>query len=308
MNTTKLGLVAGVLLLIVLMSSLYTINEKEQAILLQFGKPVGALQDAGLHFKLPWPIQEVKRFEKRYLEWDGEANQVPTSEKTYIWVDVFARWKISDPLKFYQSMNNELLAQSRLDDIIDSATRTFISENTLIEVVRNSNRELKSSIEVFGGEEELPAVRLGRDHITDLILEKAKEAMPAFGIELTDVRIKRINYTEQVRQEVYNRMISERNRIAEESRSEGKGERARIDGERQKELKKITSEAYQIAQGIKGKADAEATRIYAESFGRDPNFYSFLKTLESYKATMKANTTLILNTDNEYLKYLKKIR
>ncbi|MFQ5641520.1 MAG: protease modulator HflC [bacterium] len=308
MNTTKLGLVAGVLLLIVLMSSLYTINEKEQAILLQFGKPVGALQDAGLHFKLPWPIQEVKRFEKRYLEWDGEANQVPTSEKTYIWVDVFARWKISDPLKFYQSMNNELLAQSRLDDIIDSATRTFISENTLIEVVRNSNRELKSSIEVFGGEEELPAVRLGRDHITDLILEKAKEAMPAFGIELTDVRIKRINYTEQVRQEVYNRMISERNRIAEESRSEGKGERARIDGERQKELKKITSEAYQIAQGIKGKADAEATRIYAESFGRDPNFYSFLKTLESYKATMKANTTLILNTDSEYLKYLKKIR
>lgn len=309
MSMPRIGVIAvAVLAFLIFMGSFYTVDEREQVIILQFGKPVGEpVKDAGLHFKLPL-VQDVRKFEKRYLEWDGEANEVPTSEKTYIWVDVFARWRISDPLRFYQRVNNEANAQSRLDDIIDSATRTYISENPLIEAVRNSNRDLQSSIESIGEEVAVATIKIGRERITDLILKKAKEAMPEFGIELTDVRIKRINYTEQVREKVFDRMISERRRIAEKSRSEGQGEKARVDGEREKELKKITSEGYRIAQEIKGKADAEATSIYANAFGRDPEFYSFLQTLESYKSTMKSNTTVILKTNSEYLKFLKNIR
>lgn len=295
-----------------LKATVYTLSETEQAIILQFGRPVGQpIKDAGLHFKLPFPIQEVKTFDKRFLEWDGEAKQIPTAEKTYIWIDTFARWRISDPLKFYQRVTNELAGQSRLDDIINSAVRAYVSENELIELVRNTNRELQSSIDESEGPLGAAAVtkiKEGRDKITAMILSKAQQSMAEFGIELLDVRIKRLNYSEKVRQKVYDRMISERRRIAEKYRSEGQGQKAEIDGKRQKELQRITSEGYRRSQEIKGRADAEATKIYAAAYGRDPEFYSFVQTLESYKSTLKKNTTLILDTDSEFLKYLKRIR
>ncbi|MEE9170738.1 MAG: protease modulator HflC [bacterium] len=305
------GIVVAFLLLILLIAATFTVDETEQVIILQFGKPVGEpIREAGLYFKIPF-IQEVKTFEKRVLEWDGDANEVPTSDKRYIWVDTFGRWRIIDPLKFYQSVNNERNAQSRLDDIIDSATRNFISENLLIEAVRNSNREMETTIEEqegLGIEGAGLAIEKGRDQITDLILEKAQENMAQFGIELLDVRIKRINYREDVRQKVYERMISERKRIAEKYRSEGEGRKAEVDGEREKEFQIITSQAYRTAQEIKGDGDAEATRIYANAYNRDPDFYSFIQTLETYKSTMIQNSTLILNTDSDYLKYLKSMR
>ncbi|MBT5871830.1 MAG: protease modulator HflC [Candidatus Latescibacteria bacterium] len=303
----------AVLLLLVLSASTYTVDETEQVIILQFGKPVGEpITEAGLHFKMPL-IQDVITFDKRIHEWDGDENQIPTSDKKYIWVDTFARWRIVSPLKFYQSVNNERNAQSRLDDIIDSATRNYVSENLLIEVVRNSNRELQITIEEaegFGLENTTDLqIEQGREKITELILAKAAETMPQYGIELLDMRIKRMNYIEEVRQKVYERMISERKRIAEKFRSEGQGRKAEIDGEREKEMQRITSEAYRTAQEIKGKADAEATRIYASAFNRDPEFYSFIQTLETYKSTLdKKNTTMILSTDSDFLKYLKKVR
>jgi len=309
--TRMLISIGGFLIFILANQCFYTLDETEQAIILEFGKPVGkSITDAGLHFKVPF-IQKVTVFDKRFLEWDGDAKQVPTAEKTYIWVDTFARWRIADPLKFYQRVTNEISAQSRLDDIINSAVRTFVSENLLIELVRNSNRELQSSIDISVtalGVVAIDSIQFGRENINEMILRKAKEAMPDFGIQLFDVRIKRINYSEQVQKKVYERMISERHRIAEKFRSEGQGLKAEIDGKRQKELQRITSEGYRRAEEIKGHADAEATKIYAEAFGKDPEFYSFLQTLESYKTTLKDNTTLILSTDSEFLKYLKDIR
>ena len=304
------GGVLGVLALVFLMGSLFVVDETEQVIVLQFGRPIGEpITTAGLNFKIPF-IQEVRKFDKRVLEWDGDENQIPTSDKKYIHVDTFGRWRIVDPLKYLQSVKgDELSAQSRLDDIIESATRNFISENLLLEAVRNTNREMQTTIEEqgrIGTQRIVLEIKKGREQITREILAKAAEAMPEFGIELLDVRIKRINYIEEVREKVYERMISERKRIAEKSRSEGQGRKAEIDGERQKEYQRISSEAYREAQKIKGRGDAEATRIYANSFGRDPEFYSFIETLESYKITMKSNTTLILSTNTEYLKYLKK--
>ncbi len=305
--------IVAVIVFVTLNSAFYAIDETEQAIILQFGKPIGeSIQEAGLHFKLPF-IQDIKRFDKRVLEWDGDPNQVPTSDKKYIWVNTFGRWRIVDPLKFYQSVRgDERAAQSRLDDLIDSATRNFLSENLLIEAVRNTNRVLRTTIEdqesSFSAEVRTVEIEKGREEITELIQNAAAEAMPEFGIELLDMQIKRINYIDEVREKVYERMISERKRVAEKFRSEGEGRRAEINGEREKELQRITSEAYRTAQEIEGKADAEATRIYASSFNRDPDFYSFIQTLESYKQTMKKNTTVIINTDSEYLKYLKNIR
>lgn len=313
-STIAIGIVAA-LILILILSSMYTVDETEQVIILQFGEPVGEPinengDEAGLHFKIPF-IQTIVTFDNRVLQWDGDENQIPTSDKKYIWVDTFARWRIVDPLKFYQSVRDEITAQSRLDDIIDSATRNFISENLLIEAVRNSNRKLETTLEEqvsFGLDTGVVQIEKGREGIMDSVKQKASESMHEFGIELLDVRIKRVNYIEEVRQKVYERMISERKRIAEKFRSEGQGRKAEIDGERQKELQRITSEAYRTAQEIKGKADAEATKIYANAFNRDPDFYSFLQTLETYKSTINTNTTLILNTDSEYLKFLKNIR
>ncbi|MCX8012429.1 MAG: protease modulator HflC [Desulfobacterota bacterium] len=290
------------------LDSFYTINETEQVVITQFGKPVGEpINSPGLKFKLPF-IQKTNVFPKNLLEWDGDPGQINTLDKTYIWVDTFARWRIKDPLLFFRTVYNEIGAQKKLDDLIDPAVRNFITSHHLIDCVRNSNRLMDTEeigLEQIG--EKIPEmeVKTGREKLTRMIMEQVKPKLLEFGIELVDVRFKRINYVEEVQKAVYERMIAERKQIAEKFRSEGRGESKKIEGEREKMLKKISSEAYRTAQEIKGKADAEATRLYAEAFNRDPEFYSFLKTLEIYKDTFDEDTTLILNTNSDLLKYLK---
>ena len=301
---------AALAVLLVVIDGAYTVSETEQVVITQFGEPVGKPKtEAGLYFKLPF-IQKVHVFDKRLLEWDGDPNQIPTLDKKYIWVDTFARWRISDPLKFFQAVRTEAEAQARLDDIIDSITRDQVSSHRLIEVVRNSNRtmELASPELQQELEQTIEQVKVGREQLTRNILKQASKLVPNYGIQLVDVRIKRVNYVKEVREKVYDRMISERKRIAEKYRSEGQGARAEIEGRMQKELKRIRSEAYRKAQEIKGKADAEATHIYAQAYNRDPEFYSFLTTLEAYKNSLKNNTRLIITTGSDFYKYLKKIR
>jgi len=245
------------------------------------------------------------------LSWDGDPGQVPTLEKTYIWADSFARWKIVDPVKFFQTINDLSRAKGRLDDIIDPAVRNAITSYRLIETVRKSNRVLDTmEIGIISSDDAKEqrstyAIETGREKITQSILTQAQPKLAQFGIELVDVKIKRINYVDQVRKSVYGRMIAERNQIAEKFRSEGQGEAKKILGEKERDLKQITSEAYRTAQEIKGKADAEATRIFAAAFGVDPDFYSFIKTLETYKTTLDANSTLVISTHSDFLKYLK---
>jgi membrane protease subunit HflC len=270
-----------------------------------FGEPVGTVTDPGLHFKGPifW---RVHRFDKRVLQWDGSPDQVPTKDKRYIWVDAFARWRINDPLKFFQSVNNELEAQGRLDDIIDGATRDLITDNDLIEVVRTSQREMEAPEYAMDREEEVvPPVSLGRERIQTLILDKARELMPEFGIELVDVQIKRINYVQEVQEKVYERMISEREQVAALFRAEGEKNAREIEGELARELKRIESEAYQTAEEIRGRADGEATKIYADAYRRDPEFYSFLNSLASYRTSLQSGATLVLTTETDYLQYLQ---
>lgn len=284
----------------------YTLNEAEQAVVTRFGEPVGdAVTTPGLHFKLPL-ADTVNRFDKRWLEWSGDPNQIPTRDKKYIWVDSFARWRIADPLRFFQRMRDERIAQSRLDDIIDGETRNAIASYALIEAVRATNRPFEDD-EILGEEEATAAeeVKVGRDQITRRILERAKEVVQEFGIELVDVQIKRINYVNEVQVKVFERMISERRRIAEKSRSEGLGRSAEIRGEKERQLEAIQSEGYRRAQEIRGRADAEAARIYAEAFGRDAEFYQFLRTLEAYPKTVNAGTSLFLGTDTDFYRYLR---
>ncbi|MCD4690323.1 protease modulator HflC [bacterium] len=308
MKPTRIAaaLVVFVLVLIVLSNTLYVVDMTEQVVITQFGRPIGdSITEPGLKIRIPF-IQRTNVFEKRTLEWDGNPSQIPTKDKKYIWVDTFARWRILDPLMFMQSVSSEMGAHARLDDVIDAATRDLITSYDLIEVVRNTNRDMIGS----DGDEPIATsepIEIGREHLTTEIFDRAAEQLPRYGIELVDVRIKRINYVEEVRRKVYERMISERQRIAEKLRSEGKGESAEVRGEKEKELQRITSGAYRIAEEIKGNADAEAARIYADAFGRDPEFYSFLRTLESYEQTLDAESTLILSTDSDYFKYLKSI-
>jgi len=287
--------------------SAYVVDETEQVVVTQFGKVVGApKQGSGLYFKLPF-VQEATYFPKNLQEWDGDPGQIPTLDKTYIWVDTFARWKIVDPIKFFQTVNNTISAQGRLDDIIDPAVRNLITENRLIEAVRQTNRGM-DTFEHGIEEAKDPKsfhITIGREEITKQILEQAQPKLSKFGIEVVDVKIKRINYVEQVRNSVYGRMIAERKQIAEKFRSEGKGEARKILGDKEKELKQITSEAYRKAQTLKGKADAEATNLYAESYGVDPDFYSFIKTLEIYSETLDKDSSLVISTDSEFFKYLK---
>lgn len=302
-------IVAAIAAFILISSSAYTVSEVEQVIVTQFGEAVGEpVTDPGLHWKLPF-VQTVHRFDKRWLEWDGSPDEMPTAEKTYIWVDTFARWRIKDPLKFLTSVGNERGAQSRLDDIIDSETRNVIASHNLIEAVRASSREFVRTEEsvILADQAERTAaakVTLGRDQLRRMILEKAARAMPDYGIELVDVQFQRVNYTESVQNKVFERMVSERRRIAERYRSEGQGSRAEIVGKKERELRTIQSEAYRKEQEIKGKADAEAARIAAESFGADAGLYRLLKSLESYKRTINSDTTLVLSTDADYLKGL----
>jgi len=291
--------------LIVLSSALYTVDQTQQAIVTQFGKPIGKpITEPGLYFKKPF-IQKVNYFDKRLLEWDGSPTQIPTKEKKYIWVDTTARWKIVDALKFLQTVGNERTALGRLDDIIDSATRNQITVHLLYEMIRNSNREFAQVELGVQAAEEMGEVKYGREVITRGILNEASRVVAQYGMELVDVRIKRVNYVEDVRRKVYDRMISERKRVAEEYRSEGQGKKAEIEGMMEKELKRITSEAYRRAQEIMGQADAKATKIYAQAYNKGPEFYSFLRTLEAYKHTLDKETHLYLTSDSDFYKYLK---
>lgn len=309
-NPKMTGLLVLIFLgIIIITQTFYTVGETQQVIITMFGEPRGEpITTAGLKVKLPF-IHKAIFFEKRIMEWDGDQNEIPTSDKRYLLVDTFARWRIVDPLKYFQSVNNELKAQSRLDDIIDGITRDYISKNVLIEVVRSSNREMEISTEGETSTDENAdslTIEMGRLAITDAILEEVQKIVPQYGIEVLDIRIKQVNYNNDVREKVFDRMISERQRIAQLYRSEGMGRKAQIEGKMQKELNQIRSEAYRTAQQIKGKADAEATQIYADAFSRDPEFYSLLQSLDSYRQTIDSTSTLILSTDSEYLKYFKR--
>ena len=303
-------IIIAVIACLLVFASSYVVDETEQVVVTQFGKVMGETKHApGLYFKIPF-IQQANYFPKNLLHWDGDPGQIPTLDKTYIWVDTFARWKIVDPIKYFQTVGNIISAQGRLDDIIGPAVRNFISSYKLIETVRTTNRELDTfevGLEdiVESKRPEAYAIKTGREKITKGILKQAKPKLEKFGIELVDVKIKRVNYVEQVRKSVYFRMIAERNQIAEKFRSEGVGESRKILGEKERDLKLITSEAYRLAQEIKGKADAEVTKLFAAAYGLDPEFYSFTKTLDVYGQALDKNSSLVLSTDSEFFKYLK---
>jgi membrane protease subunit HflC len=285
----------------------YVVNEAEQVVITQFGKPVGdPVTSPGLKVKLPF-LQKANYFEKRFLEWDGDPNQVPTQDKRFIWVDTYARWRITDPLLFFQRLRDERGAQSRLDDILDGETRNTVAKHLLIEVVRSSNRPFPDD-EIVEKDVSFQEVEFGRAALETEVFDTASARTADLGIEILDFRFKRINYVEEVRTEVYARMISERQRIAEQYRSEGAGEAARINGDKERELKAITSEAYRQSQEIRGRADAEAADIYARAYNKDPEFYRFLKTMEVYRTTLDDETTFLLSTDGEFLRYLKQAR
>ena len=290
-------------------SSAFTVNETEQVIITRFSRVTRTIMNPGLKFKIPF-IENAISYPKNLQEWDGDPGQIPTKDKTYIWVDTFARWKIVDPVLFFKTIgSSSKLATNRLNEIIDPAVRNLVTSNRLIEAVRNSNRELDTfeiGLEDVQTEKQtMFKVSIGRNEIDRMILEQAQPKLDKFGIALVDVKIKRIDYVEQVRQSVYTRMIAERKQIAEKFRSEGQGEAQKILGDKERDLKRITSEAYRTAQEIKGKADAEATHLYAKAFGLDPEFYSFVKTLEIYKEAFNKDSSLVLSTDSDLLKYLK---
>ena len=311
-QTIFLIIVVGVVILG--FGSIYTINEAEQAVVTQFGKPVGgAITDAGLHFKTPI-IQTVIKFDKRILEWDGSANEIPTLDNKYIFIDAFARWRISDALQFYKSAKNEMLAQSILDDILDGAVRDEIANRKMVEIVRSSDRVMviqdveSSSVNVNNKVIEDFSAKGARLEIVESILESVSKRLLdlKMGIEILDVQLKRINYTRQVQDQVFNRMISGQNQIAEKYRAQGQGKKQEILGMQVQRKKEIISGAYLESQKIKGEADANATRIYADAYGKSPEFYNFIKTLETYSNTLDSSTQFILSTDNHYLKYLGK--
>lgn len=282
--------------------SFFVIDEGKQAIVTRFGKPVGEVRYAGLGFKLPF-IEDVHRFEKRILKWDGDPNQITTKEKKFIWVDTTARWRIKDPLRFYMTVASIPGAQSRLDDIIDSVVRDAVSGNYLVDLVRGATYKPP----VGGYVEEIldNTGRRSREQILSDILEKASASTPEYGIELIDVQIKRLNYIEKVLDKVYERMISERNKVAAEYRSEGEGTKAETLGEMEKELRRIRSEAFKTSTEIKGRADAKAAGIYADAYSRDAEFYSFFKTLESIEKTTTGNSKMVISTDSEFFRYFK---
>ena len=309
------GIIAGVIGLVIVLTALdgfYIVHETEQVIITQFGDPVGeAITEPGLKFKIPF-MQEANFFEKRYLEWDGDRNQIPTRDKKFIFVDSYARWQITDPLQFYQRLGNERGAQSRLDDILDGETRNAIASHDLLEIVRTSNREPDTSgaaiLEVV--EDSLESIQTGRETIQEEIQMKGNERATDLGIVILDFRIKRVNYVQDVRQTVYDRMISERNRIADEFRSEGQGEASRINGEKERDLKRIQSEAFREAEIIRGEADAQAAAIYNSAYNRTSQareLYSFMRSMEAYTKTMDKESNIILSTDSDFFRYLNSI-
>ncbi len=313
MNKAKSIIIVAVIFVafIIVMSSAFIVQETEQVIITQFGKPVGdPIVTPGIKFKIPL-IQQANFFDRRFLEWDGSPNQIPTKDKRFIWVDTYARWRIKDPLLFFQRVRDERGAQSRLDDILDGETRNAIAKHNLVEIVRSTNREIQTSEELAIGEavKSLAQIKVGRERITRFIIEAAAPRMLELGIELLDLRLKRINYVEEVQRKIFERMITERKRIADKFRSEGQGEASKILGDKERELKKIQSEAYKTAQEIIGKADAEATTIYAGAYNQSHEsreFYRFLKTMETYKTTLSEKDWLILSTKGDFFKYLQK--
>lgn len=307
-------IIVGLVILFTVMSAAFIVDETKQAIITQFGRPVGdPVTEPGVHFKLPF-IQEVNFFEKRFLEWDGDANQIPTKGKKFIWVDTYARWHISDPLLFFQRVRDERGAQARLDDILDGETRNAIANHELQEIIRNTNRKPTiTEIDKLQQDDELvtvlPKIKIGREKITREIFNAASKRTKELGIELLDIRFKRLNYYEDVRQKVYERMITERKRIADKFRSEGQGLASKILGDKERELKRIESGAYRTAQEISGKADAQATAIYASAYNRNRDsreLYQFIKTLEIYRNTFSENDWLILSTKSDIYKLLEK--
>jgi membrane protease subunit HflC len=296
------------LLLLVASSAFFVVQEYEQVIITQFGKPVGdPITSPGLKVKIPF-VQKDHRFEKRFLEWDGSANQLPTKDKRFIWVDTYARWRISDPLLFFQRLRDERGAQSRLDDILDGETRNAIAKYDLVEVVRSSNREPLKGELLPEDEVELVPIQIGRNQIREEVLSRAQDRTSDLGIEILDVQFKRINYVNEVQTKVYERMVAERRRIADRFRSEGEGEASRIRGEKDRELLRIQSEAYRQAQEIKGRADAEATAIYAKAYNQTAEsreFFQFQRTLEAYEKTIDEESFLILSTNGDFYQYLK---
>ena len=307
-NIAIAAAVIAVAVLFLAGGTFYVLPEWQQVIITRFGEPVGdPIISPGLHLKVPF-IDDTNYFDKRFLEWDGDPNQIPTKDKRFIYVDTYARWRITNPLLFFQRLRDELRAQSRLDDILDGETRNTVARHNLIEVVRSTNRDFAQAVDLEAGEtaEVSAKIESGRAFLAQQVLKAANASALNLGIEILDFRFKRIEYVEEVQKEVYARMISERQRIAEQFRSEGAGEAARISGEKDRQLKTITSEAYRQAQEIKGKADAEATNIYAAAHNRDPDFYRFQKSMETIRQTIDAETLLVLTTDGDLLKYLQR--
>lgn len=304
-----LSLIAAVALLTLAFSSIFVLDETQQAIITQFGKPVGAPRtEPGLHYKIPI-IQKVQFFDKRYLEWDGDANQVPTKDKKFIFVDTYARWQITDPLQFFIRLRDERSGQSRLDDILDGETRNAIASHDLLDIVRSSNRKPEVVEEFMEDLENLENITVGRDKIEALVLKRANERTSDLGVRILDFRFKRMNYVDEVRDRVYDRMKSERNRIADQFRSEGQGEARKIEGNKERDLAKIQSEATREAEVIQGRADAQATSIYAGAYNRNAqarDLYSFLRSMETLEKSFDEKTSIILSTDSELYRYLKK--
>ena len=288
----------------------YIVNESEQVVITQFGKPIGdPVTTPGLKIKKPF-LETANYFDKRFLAWDGEPKQVSTRDKRFININTYARWRISDPLQYAKRLFDESKALTRLGSVLEGATQNAIANHDLIELVRSSNREYIGNNEEDNEQssKEKTIIKNGRDELTREILNLAKKSTEDLGIEILDFQFKRINYVPEVRKKVYERMISERKRIAEEFRSQGAGEAARISGQKDRDLKEITSDAYRRSQEIKGKADAKAANIYAAAYNKDPSFYRFMKTMEVYKITLDKETVLVLSTDGEFLKYLGSIK
>ena len=302
-----ISLIVVVLLLLLFGGAFFIVNESEQVVITQFGEPVGdPITEPGLNFKIPL-IQKANYFDRRFLAWDGEPKQVSTRDKRFININTYARWRISDPLKYAQRLFDETKAQNRLGAILEGATQNEIANHDLIELVRSTNREYISSGN-DNDQNKKAVIERGRDALRAAILDLAKERTSDLGIEVLDFQFKRINYVPEVRNKVYERMISERKRIAEEFRSQGAGESARISGQKDRDLKEITSDAYRRSQEIKGKADAEAANIYAAAYNKDASFYRFMRTMEIYRETLDKETVLVLSTDGEFLKYLGSIK
>ncbi len=302
----KILLIILAIVVVIGYDAFYIVDEGEQTVITQFGEPIGeSKQDAGLAFKLPF-VQKVHYFDKKILKWDDEHNEIPTQDKMYIWVDTTARWRIKDPLLFLQTMNNIGRATERLNDLINGAVRDFVTKNNLVEIIRSSDWDKIYKLTTESTQQkQRESIKVGRDKMSEIVMERVSRNSTSFGIEILDVLVKRINYTTQVRETVYQRMISERQRIAEQKRSEGEAEKARILGNMERQLKDIESSAYKEAEEIRGNADARATEIYGNAYSKDADFYTFMMSLESYRQVLGNNTRLVIQADSPLYKYLQ---